>query len=261
MSRIYLGDCLDVLQRYVPDSAANLIMTSPPYGVGGEKSGEFISWFLKRAEEFKRVLTPDGSFILNIGPHVANGEVTSYVDDLVAALRETWCHKHIYHWRKLNPVPTSKAAHRLRNAIEPCYHFALRNKPAFYPEQVRTMSTKRLVLPDNVIEAAVETRPLHRLYGDPRDDGKAKGSVPSFIRGRRCCIPFPEKLPGFFIELLTKRGDVVLDPFSGTGTTAKAAQDRGRRFTAIEEDPAKIRLTINRLQDKRNPNPRKREAC
>ena len=104
-----------------------------------------------------------------------------------------------------------------------------------------------MAYPDNVIECACEGRNLHRLYGDPRDESMASA-------------PFPEKLPAFFIDLFTKMGDVVLDPFSGSGTTAKVAQDKGRVFIAIEKEAANIRLILNRLQDKRNAFPRKGEA-
>jgi site-specific DNA-methyltransferase (adenine-specific)/site-specific DNA-methyltransferase (cytosine-N4-specific) len=276
MNAIYHGDCLDVLQRYVPESAANLIVTSPPYGnqrkhsYGGVEPAKYVPWFMERAEEFKRVLTPDGSMVINICPHHESGELAGYVDELVAALRGTWYFKGIYYWRKTNSVP-GNATHRLRNAVEPCYHFSLRLKPAFYPKQVRRPAarssierasqlrgkdfekresatgsgfacdmsrvTRRyrmtgsgmnfadtpdsicgadgLVLPDNVIEAACETRNLHRLYGDPRDEGMASAA-------------FPEKLPAFFIDLFTKKGNVVLDPFAGSGTSAKVAQDKGR---------------------------------
>lgn len=324
------GDCLDVLQRYVPESAANLIVTSPPYGnqrkhnYGGIEPAKYVSWFLKRADEFMRVLTVDGSMILNICPHVENGVVVGYVDELLAALREIWYFKAIYFWRKTTILPLGmRYSPRLKNAVEPCYHFALRQKPAFYPDQVMkpaspastknanrlkvkelerqragtesgigcnhaeygrstetangsgfSLNTDReayirrprnngspfgttdancngdadgLVYPDNVIEAAPETRNLHRLYGDPRDKSMASAA-------------FPEKLPAFFIDLFTRKSDVVLDPFSGSGTTAKVAQDKGRGFIAIEKEAANIRLILNRLQDKRNPYP-KRTLC
>ena len=72
-----------------------------------------------------------------------------------------------------------------------------------------------MAYPDNVIESACEGRNLHRLFGDPRDESKASA-------------PFPEKLPAFFIALLTKTSDIVLDPFAGSGsTTAKVAPDSG----------------------------------
>jgi DNA modification methylase len=70
MNTILHGDCLDMLQRYVPDQAINLIPTSPPYGnqrkhsYGGVEPAKYVPWFLKRAEEFERVLAPDGSLHL-----------------------------------------------------------------------------------------------------------------------------------------------------------------------------------------------------
>ena len=154
MSRVLHGDCLDMLQKYVPESAVNLIMTSPPYAnqrkhnYGGIEPGKYVSWFIKRADECRRVLKPDGSMILNICPHTENGEVATYVSELILALKETWYHKATYYWRKTNPVP-SKASYRLKNAIEPCYHFAVQNKPAFYPAQV-----KQPAKPSDAIERA-----------------------------------------------------------------------------------------------------------
>jgi site-specific DNA-methyltransferase (adenine-specific)/site-specific DNA-methyltransferase (cytosine-N4-specific) len=226
---------------------------------------------------------------------------------LILALKETWYHKATYYWRKTNPVP-NKASYRLKNAIEPCYHFAVQNKPAFYAAQVKqpakASSIERanrltendlkrrqsstgsgfginmggtyrnyyerkyrltgsgvnfadtpesicdadyMAYPDNVIECACEGRNLHRLFGDPSDESRASA-------------PFPEKLPAFFIALFTKTSDVVLDPFAGSGTTAKVAQNLCRRFIAIEKEPANIRLIINRLLDHRTTAKKRRSV-
>lgn len=100
-----------------------------------------------------------------------------------------------------------------------------------------------MVFPDNVIEAAPETRHLHRLYGNPFD---------IFHEDRKASAPFPEKIPAFFIDLMTRRGDTVLDPFAGSGTTGKVAQDKGRNFILIEKEPSNIRLIHNRLNERRN---------
>src|SRR5438477_11946052 len=96
MNQVFYGDCLGVLQKEVPEASVNLIVTSPPYAnqrkqsYGGVEPAEYASWFMKRAEEFKRVLKADGSMVLNICPHTVNGEEAAYVADLIAALRETW---------------------------------------------------------------------------------------------------------------------------------------------------------------------------
>lgn len=100
-----------------------------------------------------------------------------------------------------------------------------------------------MVYPANVIEAAPESRNLHRLYGDPFD---------IFHKDRKASAPFPEKIPAFFIDLMTRRGDTVLDPFAGSGTTGKVAQDKRRNFILIEKEPSNIRLIHNRLNERRN---------
>ena len=60
--------------------------------------------------------------------------------------------------------------------------------------------------------------------------------------------PFPVELPRRLIELYTYRGDVVLDPFLGSGTTALAAVQTGRQFAGFDLDPAYVALAHERLQ-------------
>ena len=58
---------------------------------------------------------------------------------------------------------------------------------------------------------------------------------------------FPIDLPAWFIKLLTRPGDIVLDPFMGSGTTAVAAKQLGRRCIGIEIDPTYVQIAEDRL--------------
>ena len=58
---------------------------------------------------------------------------------------------------------------------------------------------------------------------------------------------FPIDLPKWFIRLFTQQGDVVLDPFVGSGTTAVAAAQMGRCYSGIEINPEYIDVSMNRL--------------
>jgi DNA modification methylase len=58
---------------------------------------------------------------------------------------------------------------------------------------------------------------------------------------------FPIDLPEFFIRLMTKEGDVVVDPFIGSGTTALAAVKLGRQFLGIERNEEYVRLAESRI--------------
>ena len=78
---ILQGDCINVL-RHLPDCCVDLVVTSPPYAdrrkttYGGIHPDNYVEWFMPRADEIKRVLKPDGSFVLNIKEalqHVARG--------------------------------------------------------------------------------------------------------------------------------------------------------------------------------------------
>src|SRR5437588_7979061 len=93
INKIFCGDCLDVL-KIIPTNSVDLIVTSPPYAdrrihtYGGIHPDEYVKWFLPRAEEFKRVLKPTGTFILNIKERVEKGERHTYVLELVLALKK-----------------------------------------------------------------------------------------------------------------------------------------------------------------------------
>ena len=61
------------------------------------------------------------------------------------------------------------------------------------------------------------------------------------------CSNYPIGLPEFFIRLMTKKGDVAVDPFLGSGTTALAALKLGRRFLGIERNEEYVRLAETRI--------------
>ena len=77
--QVYFGDCKEVLKTF-PDSCIDLIVTSPPYAdnrkttYGGIPTAKYVEWFTPISAELKRVLKPDGSFILNVKERVVNGE-------------------------------------------------------------------------------------------------------------------------------------------------------------------------------------------
>ena len=61
------------------------------------------------------------------------------------------------------------------------------------------------------------------------------------------CAAFPESLPAWFIKLFTKEGDIVLDPFLGSGTTAIVAKKLGRRYIGIDTDKKNIILASEKI--------------
>jgi site-specific DNA-methyltransferase (cytosine-N4-specific) len=72
LGAMHQGDALDLLRR-LPDGSVNLVVTSPPYALhfkkeyGNVTKGEYVDWLQSFAVQIRRVLTDDGSFVLNIG--------------------------------------------------------------------------------------------------------------------------------------------------------------------------------------------------
>lgn len=107
-TEILNGDCLATLPL-LPDNSIDLIFTSPPYAdqrkntYGGIAADKYVEWFLPIASELKRVLKPTGTFILNIKEKVVEGERSTYVLELILAMRQQgwlWTEEFVWHKKK-----------------------------------------------------------------------------------------------------------------------------------------------------------------
>jgi DNA modification methylase len=266
INKIIVGDCLDVLKN-VPDASVDLIVTSPPYAdqraevYGGIKPDEYVSWFMPRADQLYRVLRNTGSFILNIKERVVKGERHTYVLELIIEMRQHgWLWTEEYMWHKKNSHP-GKWPNRFRDNWERLLHF---NKARSFK-----MFQDSVMLP---VGKWAKGRLANLSDTDKRRDASRVGSgfgknVSNWV-GRDMVYPtnvlhmatecynrqhaatFPVALPEWFIKLFTEPGDLVLDPFIGSGTTAVAAKNLGRKFLGIDINPEYVAIAQERiLQD------------
>lgn len=247
---IYQGDCLSELQ-YLPDNSIDLIVTSPPYAdqrkstYGGVKADEYVEWFLPIAEQLLRVLKPTGTFILNIKEKVINGERSTYVLELILAMRKMgWLWTEEFIWHKKNCYP-GKWPNRFRDAWERLLQFNKSKNFNMYQDAVMVPTGDW-----------AKTRLKNLSETDKRrDNSKVQSGFGKNISnwvGRDMSYPtnvlhlatecgnknhsaaFPEALPSWFIKLFTQEGDWVLDPFMGSGTTNIAATKLLRNSVGIE---------------------------
>lgn len=245
------GNCLDRL-REIPDHSVNLVVTSPPYATrrqktyGGTDPEHYIEWFLPISADIRRVLKPNGTFILNIKEHVDNGARHLYVLRLVDALctRQGWMWTEEWPWIKRNCHP-GRWPNRFRDAMERVYQFNVQRDFAMHQDEVRVPAGDWRLTRTAHMSEADRTR---RSSGT----GSGFGKNVSNWAGRDMVYPdnvlrfatecsnqqhpaaFPVALPDFFIRLFTRPGDLVLDPFSGSGTTGVAAVRLDRRYVGIE---------------------------
>ena len=255
---IALGDCAAVLADF-PAASIDLIVTSPPYAdsrhrtYGGIHPDDYVAWFLPRAAEFKRVLKPTGTFILNIKEKALNGERHPYVLELILAMRKAgWLWTEEYVWHKKNCYP-GKWPNRFRDAWERLIQFNVSKRFAMYQDAVRepmggwaTSRLKRLSATDRRRD---ESR-VKSGFGKNVSNWVGRDTVyPTNVLhlatecgNKRHSAAFPPALPAWFIRLFTQPGDVVLDPFMGSGTTLVEALKLGRRAYGIDNQPEYVAL-------------------
>jgi len=265
VDQIIFGDCIEKL-KVLPNDSVDLIVTSPPYGenrestYGGVPPKEYVGWFLPIADELRRVLKPDGSFILNIKERVIDGERGTYVYELVLALRQRgWRWVEEYIWAKKNTTPGHWST-RFQDRWERCYHFTKSEDFRMYQSEVKepigSWAKKRL---ENLSEADLTRLESGTKSGFGRNISRWVGKdtvYPSNVlilatesshKGHSAA--FPERLPAWFIRLFTKEGDLILDPFLGSGTTAVAAINLGRHFIGVEKHPPYFRVAQQRVEE------------
>lgn len=287
--RLVCGDCRDrgVVVRLFEGREANVAITSPPYATQREydpASGfepvppeRYVAWFKDVAAGIESVLASDGSYFLNIKPHAEEGERHTYVMDLVLAHKRQWGWRFVdeFCWRKTDDGVPGGWNNRFKNAWEPVYHFARGRRIKFRPREVGHWSDDCFdYSPDNPTStsgsgllgtgprgAAASLPPqgsqswghMRRKLVDGRHDGIARPSNVIEAKTESSqgshSAPFPRAIPEFFIKAFSDAGDVVFDPFSGSGTTLVSAGLLGRAGFGAEISPAYCDVILRRAQE------------
>lgn len=261
LNQIIHGDCLSVLSRLHEESGefADLLVTSPPYAeqrkesYGGIPEDEYPDWMLSVVRAGMKVLKPSGSVVINIKEHAHKGVRSLYVLETVLRLAKEFRFVDEFIWNKTNPFPTGNKK-RLKDGFERCLHFTKSQNYQFFPDAVRTKSTSKWAGANErrKNKGAFTTTNGSRMDMSKRITGDLVRpsnviTLPSSCINIGHPATFPVELPEFFIRLMTKEGDVVLDPFIGSGTTALAAQGLNRKFLGIEMDENYVELANRRI--------------
>jgi DNA modification methylase len=272
---IFHADSLEVLKS-IPENSVNLVFTSPPYALhfkkayGNVSQKDYVEWFVDFAREIKRVLTEDGSFVLNIGGSWNPGEPTRsiYHFKLVIALVEELGFRLAQETFWYNPAKMPVPAQwvtvkrvRVKDSVEYVFWFSKGPNPKADNRQVlRPYGKDMLRLAAKGVKTTV--RPSGHNIKESFDKIHNGGSIPpNFIDDdtpsdllkmgnnsandvyTKMCkesgikihpARFPVQLPEFFIKMLTQEGDIILDPFGGSMTTGYVAESLKRRWIGID---------------------------
>lgn len=244
INKVHHGDCIALL-REMPDESADLIFADPPYNLqlnrdlfrpdksrvdavadgwdkfaSFEQYDEFTTGWLT---ECRRVLKDTGS-IWVIGTYHNIFRVGAIMQDL-----GFWLLNDII-WLKTNPMPNFMGT-RFTNAHETLI-WAARSKSSKYTFHYHSMK----VMNDDLQMRSDWVLPV--CHGNERIKKEGRRAHPT---------QKPEELLRRIILAASSAGDLVVDPFSGTGTTAVVAKQLGRRFVAFEKEEEYVTLARRRL--------------
>ena len=222
----------------MPDNSVNFILTSPPYNIGIDYETykdnlpwiDYLSWCESWLEHIYRILAPSGRFCLNV---LAQAKIKG---EMLSPLVEFYrlCERVGFRYRA-----TAIWYDVTKSRLEAWGSWKSATSPYIY-------------CPVEVV--------LILYKGEwKRNPGKSTISNTDFIMGcsgiwhispaRNDKVPsvFPIGLAKLCLNLLTFEGDIVLDPFMGSGTTAMAAELLNRKWIGIELNPAYCAVAQTRL--------------
>ena len=243
LNKIYYTDCLEGIKQ-LDNNSVSLVITSPPYAMqrkfqyGGINEKDYPEWTLKWMEELRPKLKDDASVCINIRPHIKNGEISDYVLRTRLALRENgWKECEELIWIKTTSPPMG-STERPRRAWESILWFSKTNKPKCYPKACGTESN-RIGFSGSKFEEG-GTSHIHAGQKPPTQKGVARCvdyiavGTKKKKKGYNHPAMFPPEIPEYIIKMMTDEGDLVVDPFIGSGTTGRVAEKLNRNWVGFE---------------------------
>lgn len=244
LDQITLGDCLELFSK-VPNNSVRTIHTSPPYNIEKDYEGyndnlgvkDYLDFIEKVLAECKRVLVPGGALFWQTGYTTEGQEYITPLDHLTF---------HLF----------QKLGFRLKDRIIWRYWGGMAFKSKFTNKHETilwwvkpgksTAKSKFDVFPVREATKFYDTR--NNLFG--RNPGNVwevdRVAFGSNDQTSHIAV-FPEEISDRIILATTDENDLVLDPFSGSGTVCKIAKSRARHFIGFEISPLYQQESVRRL--------------
>jgi site-specific DNA-methyltransferase (adenine-specific) len=238
INKIICGDCTEVLGK-VTEPFADLIFADPPFNIGYKydkyhdkvKKNNYLAWSKDWMTACKKVLKPHGSFYIAIGDGYA-ANIKIIADELGLFMRN-WIIWHYTFGQQMKNKFARSHTH--------IFYFVNDEKNfTFNDRAVRVPSDRQLIYNDS------RANPAGKM---PDDVWNHYSRVCGTFKERTGWHPcqMPESLLKRIIAASSNPGDCVLDPFSGSGTTAASACQLLRNYVGVEISDKYVENSIKRL--------------
>lgn len=262
--KVFNHTCEDMFE--LADKTVTSIVTSPPYfamrdyGNGESELGlesdrnKYLNNLINIFNECKRVLKDDGSLMVNINEKVENGSYRGVVHQFVGAmLNNGWDLNDEIIWLKNNPVYT--VGNRTVRSHEYIFHFIKKGCKSFYYD---TELAKKVSDPNGFCVYGTDNKPKFFSGMDFRGN-VLRTNVANTGELRKQCkdagfilthsATFPLSVPTLLVLLTSKPGDLVVDPFNGTGSVGEVCRYSGRNYVGYELNPQFVMATEVRMKN------------
>lgn len=240
-SKIIHGDCIDILSK-LPSSSIDLIITSPPYNTGKSYENnltiEEYKEFAKRwVCDVPRIVKNNGSFWLNVGYiKIGPNEALPLTYIYYPLIQMKLIQEIVWHYE--GGMSYKK---RFTHRTERWMWFSHNpDQVNFYLDQVRDLSLN--------LTTDKRNHPLGKNPTDLWSFNRVVSGTGKVKEKTSHPCQFPEKMIERIILSCSKEGDLILDPFVGSGTTAVVAKKLGRRYLGIEKEIIYVQEAEKRLK-------------
>lgn len=240
INKVYLGDCIEIMKTF-PSESVDLIFADPPFNIGVKYDfyndnmsyNDYYNWSKKWIEEAYRLLKNNGTIYIAIGDEFA-AEINIILKKLGFYFRNwiIWYYTFGQNQRK-----------KFNRAHTHILYFTKDKKRfTFNDKDIRIPSARQVIYRDK------RANPIGKVPDDVWQFSRVCGTFKERIGNHPCQMP--EDLLELIIKASSNEGDLILDPFGGTGTTAVVAKRLRRNFITIEISRGYYDIILKRLEGK-----------
>jgi site-specific DNA-methyltransferase (adenine-specific) len=249
LNKISQGNCLDLFKE-IPDNSVDVVFADPPFNLKKKYNShkdsliiqDYLDWCEQWITEAVRVTKPTGSIFLH--------NIPKWLTYYAATLNKLADFRHWITWN----APTAP----MGKTLQPSHYGVL-----FYVKDIKQNKFYEIRYPH---KRCRKCGYLHKDYGGKKAGLHPFGPLVSDVwtdihrvKHNKYRDEHPCQLPIHLLErvilMSTDEGNIVLDPFSGTGTTAISAKRLGRNYIGFELDKGYVEIAQNKLEQE-SPNSR-----